>query len=58
MEGREQKKLEVVSNFCKVFSEIDPVPSNANHMQNYCHATFREVSDDKKAFMQKNTGAC
>ena len=45
--------FEVVSNFCKFFSEIDPVSSNAHCMQNYCHATFREVSDDKKAVVQK-----
>ena len=51
--GGSKKKLEVVSNFCIVFSEIDPVSSNANRMQNYCHATFREVSDEKKAVVQK-----
>ena len=53
-EGREQKKLEEVSNFCKVFfSEIDPLSSNANRMQNNCHAMFREVTDEKKAVVQK-----
>ena len=51
--GGSKKKLEVVSNFCIVFSEIDPVSSNANRMQNYCHATFREVPDEKKAVVQK-----
>ena len=45
--------FEVVSNFCKFFSEIDPVSSNAHCMQNYCHATFCEVSDDKKVVVQK-----